>query len=113
MLRSTRTCSAVLSIVVASVVALLIGGTARAASSCGVLTASGHPFIVVASGMPCSAAGGIVRRLAGQTDAVRLGRTVTVAHPPAGFVCVLQNRAKPPGSCNAGPAKTVTRLVAA
>jgi hypothetical protein len=111
--RLTRIRAAALSVVVASVLAGTIGGTARAASSCGVITAGGHPFIVIASGMSCSAAGTIVRRLAGQTAAVHLGTSVKVAHPPAGFVCVLQNRAKPAGSCNAGPTKVVTWLVAA
>ena len=89
------------------------GGSANAASSCGILTTSGHSFIVVATGMPCTAATGIVRKLAAQTATLRVGQTVRVAHPPAGFVCVVQNRAKPAGSCNSGPRKVVTWLVAA
>ena len=104
--------SAVVALGVASVIAGTTGG-AKAASSCGVVTASGHPFIVVANGMSCSAAAAIVRKLASQTAALRLGKSVNVAHPPAGFVCVLQNRAKPAGSCNAGPSKMVTWLIAA
>jgi len=93
--------------------AITIGGNANAASSCGILTTSGHSFIVVATGMPCSAATGIVRKLAAQTARLHVGQTVKVAHPPAGFVCVIQNRAKPAGSCNSGPRKIVTWLVAA
>jgi hypothetical protein len=89
------------------------GGSANAASSCGVIRSSGHSFIVVASGTPCSAATGVVRKLGAQTARLRAGQTVKVAHPPAGFVCVIQNRMKPAGSCNAGPTKVVTWIVAA
>jgi hypothetical protein len=100
-------------LVAGAILALGAGQSAKAASSCGILTTSGHSFIVVATGMPCSAATGIVRRLGAQTATLHVGQTVKVARPPAGFVCVIQNRAKPAGSCNSGPRKIVTWLVAA
>ena len=100
-------------LVAGATIAVATAGSANAASSCGILATSGHSFIVVATGMPCSAATGIVRKLAAQTARLHVGQTVKVAHPPAGFVCVIQNRAKPAGSCNSGPRKIVTWLVAA
>ena len=109
---TTIRCTA-LCLCAAAALAATTGGTAKAASSCGIYAAAGHQFIVVAMGMPCTAAKAIVARLAARTAALHVGQTVTVAHPPTGYVCVIQNRAKPAGSCNHGPTKMVTWLVAA
>ena len=98
-----------------SLVATTAGTTrAQAASSCGVLTASGHTWIVVAKGVTCAKAKNVTRSFAARTAAVRSGQTVIVTSPLLpGFHCVLSSRGKPGGSCaTAGAARSILWLVA-
>jgi hypothetical protein len=99
-----------------SALAALAGGaaSAHAASSCGIVTAAGHPFIVVAKGITCPSATGVVRALAARTAAVRTGQRLVVHSPLRGFTCVLASQGKPGGSCStAGAAKSVLWIIAA
>lgn len=82
---------------------------AKASTSCGILTASGHAWIIVAKSVPCATAKNVTRSFATATAALHSGarRTVTtrLLH---GFVCVLASQGKPGGSCStAGAAKSV------
>jgi len=98
-----------------SVLAGTVGSVqAHAATSCGIVTAAGHPWIVVANGLTCSTAKRVVQGFAARTAAVRSGTTLTVSSPLRGFHCVLASRGKPGGSCaNAGATKNLVWLVAA
>jgi hypothetical protein len=97
-----------------SLLALTAAATgARAASSCGIVTAAGHTWIVVTKGVPCSTATRVTRALAARTAAVRSGQKVTVRSPLGGFTCVLASRGKPAGSCaTAGAAKSIVWIAA-
>ena len=77
--------------------------TARASSSCGLLTAAGHSWIIVAKGVSCSSAKRLVRGFATRTARLRSGQTVVVHNVPGGFTCVLASRGKPGGSSNSTP----------
>ena len=116
MIGSTRSrCLAVLAMGAAvSVLAVTAGAaTAGAATSCGLVTASGHSWIVVAQGVPCSTAKRVTRALATRTAALRSGQTVVVHSPLSGFHCVLSSRGKPGGSCaTPGAAKSILWIVA-
>ena len=84
-----------------SLLAAAVGArSARASSSCGVVTAAGHPWIVVAKGVSCPSAAQVVRALAARTAALRPGARATVSSPLRGFVCVLASQGKPGGSCS-------------
>ena len=98
-----------------SLLALTTGAaSAQAATSCGVVTAAGHPWIVVAKAVPCSTARHVVQGLAARTAALRTGATVTVSSPLRGFYCVLASHGKPGGSCaTPGAAKSLLWIVAA
>lgn len=88
--------------------------SAHASASCGVVTAAGHPFIVVAKGVSCPSATGVVRTLAARTAAVRAGQRIVVRSPLRGFTCVLASQGKPAGSCaTPGAAKSVVWVAAA
>jgi len=88
--------------------------SARAATSCGISTAAGHPWIVVAQGVPCATAKRVVQGLAARTAAVRSGTSVTVSSPLRGFHCVLASRGKPGGSCSTpGATKSLLWMAAA
>jgi cytochrome bd-type quinol oxidase subunit 2 len=88
--------------------------SARAASrSCGIVTASGLAWIVVAKNVTCTTAKSVTRRLAARTAAVRSGQTVIVASPLSGFHCVLARQGRPGGSCaTAGARKSILWLSA-
>lgn len=88
--------------------------SARAMTSCGVVNAAGHPWIVVAKGVSCTTAKRVTRGLAARTAAVRSGQTVRVTSPLLhGFTCVLASHGKPGGSCStAGATRSVLWLVA-
>ena len=111
----TRTRLATLAALGAVGVFAATAGAAPASSSCGVVTAAGHPWIVVVKGVPCSTAAQVVRGLGARTAAVRAGTRVTVSTPLLrGFTCVLASRGKPGGSCSTpGAVKSVLWIVAA
>ena len=84
---------------------------AHAATSCGIVSAAGRPWILVANGVPCSTGARVVRSLAARTAAVRAGSTVVVPSPLPGFKCVLASHGKPGGSCStAGATKSLLWL---
>jgi hypothetical protein len=88
--------------------------SAQAATSCGIVTAAGHPWIVVTRGVPCSTAKRVVQGLAARTAALRTGASVTVSSPLRGFHCVLASHGKPGGSCaTPGATKNLLWIVAA
>jgi hypothetical protein len=88
--------------------------SARAATSCGIITAAGHPWIVVANRVPCSTAKRVVQGFAARTAALRTGASVTVSSPLSGFHCLLASRGKPGGSCSTpGATKSLLWIVAA
>jgi len=104
-------------LVPAAAVALLAltAGTARAATTggCGIVSAAGHSWIVVAKGVPCSRADQVVRGFASRTAHVRSGATVVVASPLGGFHCILASHGRPGGSCaTPGAVKNVVWLAA-
>jgi hypothetical protein len=88
--------------------------TASASTSCGIVTASGHPWIIVAKGVPCTRAKSVTRHFAARTAGLRSGARLTVPSPLRGFTCVLASQGKPGGSCStAGAARSVLWIVAA
>lgn len=115
MLGSTRYLATFAVGVALSALALTAGAvSARAATSCGVVTAAGHPWIVVAQGVSCSTGKRVVQGFAARTAALRSGASVTVSSPLSGFHCVLASRGKPGGSCStAGAAKSLLWIIAA
>jgi hypothetical protein len=89
------------------------GAAVRGQTSCGVLTASGHPWIIVAKNVPCSTANRVVRGFASRTAALHTGARVVVTSPLSGFTCLLASQGKPGGSCStAGAAKSILWLSA-
>jgi hypothetical protein len=111
--RSGRLAKLATGVVLSVLAVTAAAATARAAGSCGVVTASGHPWIVVANGVSCSTATRAVRGLAARTAALRAGQRVVVRSPLRGFTCVLASRGKPGGSCaTAGAAKSVLWIAA-
>ena len=82
---------------------------ARTSTSCGILTASGHAWIIVAKSVPCATAKNVTRSFATATAALHSGARRTVTTPLLhGFVCVLASQGKPGGSCStAGAARSV------
>ena len=105
-------------LVVAALAALgLTSGTSAAPAStgCGIVSASGHAWIVVAKSVTCPEAKSVTRAFAPRTAALHSGqrRLVTTTLLP-GFHCVLASQGKPGGSCStAGAAKSVLWIVAA
>jgi hypothetical protein len=89
-------------LVVAGASVLLAGGVsnARASTSCGIVMAAGHPWIVVAKSVPCSKAKSVTSSFASQTNALHTGQQ-RVVHTSAlpGFSCLIASRGKPGGSC--------------
>lgn len=115
MIGSTR-CLAKLGVCVAlSLLAVTAGAvSARAAASCGIVTAAGHPWIVVAQGVPCSTAKRVVQGFAARTAALRTGASLTVSSPLHGFHCLLASHGKPGGSCaTPGATRSLLWMVAA
>lgn len=111
--RNTRLARLALGVALSLLAVTAGAGTARASTSCGVVTAAGHPWIIVAKGVPCSTAKSVVRRLAARTAAVPSGGRVVVSSPLHGFTCVLASQGKPGGSCStAGAAKSILWLSA-
>ena len=106
-------------LVVASLTLILLvltGGAAaaRAAGSCGIVTAAGKPWIVVAKGVPCPTAIRVVRALARRTAALRPGQKVVVRSPLRDFTCVISSHGKAAGSCaGAGALRSIIWLAAA
>ena len=105
--------------VVAAISTFALGAGAASArttpSSCGKVTAGGHRWGLIAIGVSCSTAKGILGRYAGQTAALRVGQIVRVSNPPAGYaVCSMANRGKGSkgGSCGAPGAKKLIVWVA-
>jgi hypothetical protein len=97
----SRTGAWLVAAAVAAALALGAGaGSARAAGSCGIVTAAGHSWIVVANGVACGRAKQVVRGFAARTARIRNGQHVTVPSPLHGFTCVLASRGKPAGSCS-------------
>jgi hypothetical protein len=115
MLRSSRLVP-MLVVAALSALALASGSSAAPAStSCGIMSASGHTWIVVAKSVTCTKAKSVTRGLAARTAALRAGqrRVVTTALLP-GFHCVLASQGKPGGSCStAGATKSVLWIAAA
>ena len=105
-------------LVVAALAALALTTGASAAStstSCGIVSASGRAWIVVAKSVTCPKAKSVTRSFATRTAALRAGqrRVVTTTLLP-GFHCVLASQGKPGGSCStAGATKSVLWIVAA
>jgi len=99
--RSTRL-GAALVIAAASVLLALTAGVSsgKASTSCGIVMAAGHPWIIVAKSVPCSKAKSVTSSFAAQTNALHTGqrKTVRTSMLP-GFVCVLASQGKPGGSC--------------
>jgi hypothetical protein len=95
--------------------ATLGASSAKAQASCGIITASGHAWIIVAKGVPCTTAKNVTRSLASATAGLHSGARRTVTTPLLhGFLCVLASEGKPGGSCStAGAAKSVLWIVAA
>lgn len=91
------------------------GGTAKAATagSCGLFTAAHKQWIVVAKGVPCTTATGVVRQLGARTAAVHAGASLTVPSPLRGFTCVVASHGHPAGSCaTPGAAKSIVWIAA-
>jgi hypothetical protein len=87
---------------------------AHASTSCGIVSASGRAWIVVAKNVPCAKAKAVTRGFAARTAALRAGqqRVVTTSLLP-GFTCLLVRHGKPGGSCStAGARKSVLWLSA-
>ena len=99
--RSTRLVASLV-IAAASVLLALTAGVSsgRASTSCGIVMAAGHPWIIVAKSVPCSKAKSVTSSFAAQTNALHTGqrKTVRTSMLP-GFVCVLASQGKPGGSC--------------
>ena len=95
--------------------AVTSGATAaRASTSCGIVSASGRAWIIVAKNVPCAKAKAVTRSFAARTAALRAGqhRVVTTPLLP-GFKCVLASQGKPGGSCStAGARKSILWLSA-
>ena len=116
MTRSTRLLTTLALAAALSALALTAGAaTTRAATSCGIVTAAGHPWIVVAKGVTCGTAKRVTRALAARTAALRSGQRRTMTTPLLhGFYCVLASHGKPGGSCSTpGAARSVLWIVAA
>jgi hypothetical protein len=96
--------------------AAFAGGTAKAATagSCGLFTAAHKQWIVVAKGVSCATATGVVQQLGARTAAVHPGANVTVPSPLRGFTCVVASNGHPAGSCaTPGAAKSIVWIIAA
>ena len=100
-------------LVILAVTAALLAGVAasgataaRASTSCGIVSASGRAWIIVAKNVPCAKAKAVVRSFAARTAALRAGqrRVVTTSLLP-GFTCVLASQGKPGGSCSTARAR--------
>ena len=85
-----------------ALVALGLGSTAASAASksCGVVTAGGHPYIVVAKSVTCATAARVVKGFGTRLNAVASGRKVVVRSPLAGFTCILTNLGHRGGGCS-------------
>ena len=111
---STRTAGLAAGVALAALASMGGAASAGASASCGIVTAAGHPYIVVAKGVSCPSATGVVRTLAARTAAVRAGQKIVVRSPLRGFTCVLASQGKPAGSCaTPGAAKSVVWVAAA
>ena len=104
--------------VVAALSAFVFGssaGASTASTSCGIVMAAGHSWIVVAKAVPCAKAKSVTQGLAARTAALRAGqRRATTSSLLPGFHCVLASQGKPGGSCStAGAVKSVLWIVAA
>jgi hypothetical protein len=97
-----------------TLVALAGAGAAHASTSCGIMSASGHSWIVVAKSVPCAKAKAVTRTFASRTAGLHAGQRQTVRTSLLpGFVCVLASQGKPGGSCStAGAAKQVLWIAA-
>ncbi len=93
--------------------AAMTGGATAAptSTSCGIVAAAGHAWIVVSKGVPCTSAKSAVRALAARTAALHAGQSRVVHSPLAGFTCLIASRGKPGGSCStAGAARSILWL---
>ena len=111
--RSTRL-GAALVIAAASVLLALTAGVSsgKASTSCGIVMAAGHPWIIVAKSVPCSKAKSVTSSFATQTNALHSGQQ-KVVHTSMlpGFTCLIASRGKPGGSCSvAGATRSVLWL---
>jgi hypothetical protein len=112
-MRPTRTLTLLVVVAAATLLAVSAGvPNGRASTSCGVVVASGHPWIIVAKAVPCSKAKAVTRSFAARTNALHTGgRAVVHTALLRGFTCVLASQGKPGGSCStAGAAKSVLWL---
>jgi hypothetical protein len=114
MARATRSLTVLFIAALFAALAMTAGTTsARAISSCGIVPASGHAWIVVAKGVSCTTAKSVTRRFAARTAALRNNQRVVVASPLHGFTCVLSRHVKPGGSCaTPGAVKSILWLSA-
>ncbi len=113
MRRTTRHVSLLLAVAAAALLALTAGvSEGRASTSCGIVVAAGHPWIIVSKVVPCSKAKAVTRSFAARTNGLHTGqRAVVHTALLPGFVCVLASQGKPGGSCStAGAAKSVLWL---
>jgi hypothetical protein len=105
---------ALLVVAAASVLLALTAGvsSSRASTSCGIVMAAGHPWIIVAKSVPCAKAKSVTSSFAARTNALHTGQRRTVRSPLLpGFVCVLASQGKPGGSCSvAGATKSILWL---
>ena len=81
------------------------GAATRGQQSCGVVSAAGHGWIVVAKNVPCPTAARVVRGFAARTARLHAGARQVVTSPLAGFTCLLASQGKPGGSCTPRPSR--------
>jgi hypothetical protein len=113
MRRSSRHVSLFVAVAAAALLALTAGvADGRASTSCGIVVATGHPWIIVSKAVPCSKAKTVVRSFAVRTNRLHTGqRAVVHTALLPGFTCVLASQGKPGGSCaTAGAAKSILWL---
>ena len=114
MVGATRSLTVLVIAALLAALAMTAGTTsARASSSCGIVAASGHAWIVVAKGVTCATAKSVTRRFAARTAALRNDQRIVVPSPLGGFTCVISRHVKPGGSCaTPGAAKSILWLSA-
>jgi hypothetical protein len=113
MTRTTRHVTLLVVTVAVALLALTAGvSNSRASTSCGIVVAAGHPWIIVSKVVPCSKAKAVTRPFAARTNALHTGgRAVVHTALLPGFTCVPASQGKSGGSCStAGAGKSVLWL---
>jgi hypothetical protein len=111
--RSARHATPLLAVAAAALLALTAGvSNGKASTSCGIVVAAGHPWIIVSKAVPCSKAKSVTRSFAARTNALHTGgRAIVHTALLPGFTCVLASQGKPGGSCaTAGAVKSILWL---